>query len=226
MPTTAPASVARLFEEQLLYYTHVPDQWPGLGEMLRWCTDMRPGTAAVLMAAGFVYLLYGHGVFRALVTINCTLLGAWIGALIGKSTGGLLPGALIGGFLSAVIAWPTMKYAVALMAGMVGFVLGASVWQSTGLDPRFAPAGGAIGLTFLAMLSFINFRTTIIVATGLQGATMVLLGTLGLLYKYQDLVPRLDSTLLQNTFIVPAAILVPAVLGFVYQHSTPVAVKK
>jgi hypothetical protein len=219
MPVEAAStSLAELFE--------LPRQWPSLADVMGWCQTMQPGTAAILIAFGFIFLIYGSSFHRVLIALNSAAFGAWLGGLIGTQAGAAVPGAMIGGFVGGCVAWPMIKQAVSAVAGIIGFVVGASLWRTVGLSAAYAPAGGLIGAVFLFMLSFITFRTTLILATGLQGAAMLIFGTLGMLYKYQDITPRLDGLITANDYVLPMSVLIPAILGVIYQHSSEPAPAK
>ena len=125
---------------------------------------------------------------------------------------------MMGAFIAAAVTWPLMKWAVAIMGGVVGAILGASIWRSFGLDAHFAWAGGLSGLIFFGMLSFILFRGSIMMYTSLQGSVMLIFGILGVICKYQNLAPQITESMTSKSFILPAAILVPAVVGLIYQQ--------
>jgi len=226
LPTSLPVNVdvsPDAIESAVGQFLTWPGQWPGLADVLRWCQEMSPGTACILSAAGVVYLTYGHSAHRLLVSLNGAVLGAWVGGMAGKAGGSILPGMLIGGFVGGAAAWPLVRYAISLCGAIVGFALGASVWRSLGnLDPSYAWAGGAIGFVFLFMLSFITARWAVILSTGLQGSAMLAFGVLGLLYKYPSLAGRLDTTLSSHAYILPIAVFVPAILGWIYQQQSAV----
>ncbi|MFT3789273.1 MAG: hypothetical protein QM770_24350 [Tepidisphaeraceae bacterium] len=229
-PSTAPTTAGSLpdfsldtVEKSLQGWLTIPHQWPSSQDLLGWCSSMGPGTAVILLAAGFMCLLWGQSMFKLLVSMNCAIVGAWIGGWVGSRAGAIVPGVLIGGFMAGALSFPAMKHCISLLAAVVGFVIGCVVWRTLGLEARFAPAGGLIGLTFLFMLSFIKLRPTIILATGIQGAAMLILGTVGLLYKYHEIAPRMDSMFGSYQYLLPTAVFVPAMLGFIYQYSTPPA---
>jgi len=180
---------------------------------------MGPGTAALLVLAGVIYLLFGIYMFRVLVMLNAALLGAYLGALIGERGHAAAAGAFLGGFTAAAVTWPLMKYAVAVMGGLFGAVLGASIWRTCGLEPNYAWAGGMTGLVGFGMLSFILFRGSIMMFTSLQGAVMLVFGILGLVYKYQGLAPSITENIMFKPFILPAVIFIPAILGLIYQQA-------
>ena len=200
-------------------WVDLPSQWPGQLDLLQWCRDMGPGTAALLILLGIVYLLFGYYLFKALVTLNAALFGAWVGAVLGQKVNAAAAGAFLVGFTVAAITWPLMQYAVAIMGGMYGALLGASIWNACGLAPIYAWSGGLIGLVFFGMLSFILFRGSIMMYMSLQGAVMLVFGVLGLVYKYQDLAPQITNGMTARPIILPMAIFIPAILGLIYQQA-------
>ena len=107
-----------------------PSHWPLQTDLLQWCQDMSPAAATILVVLGIVYLLFGFHIHKWLVMLNAGLVGAFIGARIGEHGGSALAGACVGAFVSAAITWPLMKYAVSLMGGFFGALLGASLWRS------------------------------------------------------------------------------------------------
>jgi len=189
---------------------------------------MGPATAVILLAGGIVFLLYGQTAGKMILSLNCALLGAWLGGMAGKQAGAVIPGMLIGGFLGGVVSVPMAGHAIRLLAGLVGFMFGACVWRTLPLEPSYTWAGGMMGFIFLSMLSFITPKWTMIVSTGLQGSTMLVLGLLGLAYQYQSIAATMNGVL-SNQFVLPVAVIVPAICGWLYQNATTpaaVAVKK
>jgi hypothetical protein len=216
MPTAATQPVAQSIASHVPLA--LPSHWPAQGDLLEWCRNMTPGTAAIMVVLGVVYLLFGWYMFRALITLNAALLGAYLGACLGERTHDAIAGALIGGFTFAAVTWPLMKWAVAIMGGIFGALLGASIWREIGLQPEFCWAGGLSGLILFGMLSFVIFRGSVITYTSLQGAVMLIFGAMGLLYKYQSVGTSMTDGMNAKPFILPAAIFIPAVFGLIYQQ--------
>jgi hypothetical protein len=207
-----------------IHWPQVPHQWPAQADLLTWCQNMGALTAALLVIAGVIYLLYGVYAYRMLVTLNAAVIGAYVGGLLGDRAGNATAGAMVGGFAAAALSWPLMKYAVAIMGGIFGMCLGASIWRAAGQDAAYAWSGGGMGLIFFGMLSFLIFRGSIMMFMSLQGSVMLVFGLLGMIYKYQDLAPKLTEGLTAKTFILPMVIFVPATLGLIWQqthYSTP-----
>jgi hypothetical protein len=126
---------------------------------------------------------------------------------------------LIGAIVAAAITFPLMKYAVMIMGGIFGAALGASLWRQGGLQADLAWAGALSGLIFFGMLSMIVFRGSVIIYTSLQGSVMLVFGILGLLYKYQSMAPDVTAMFNSRAFILPTAVLVPALMGLLYQQA-------
>jgi hypothetical protein len=199
----------------------LPDHWPGQLDLVNWCGQMGPALAGLLIVAGVIYLLWGFKIFKTLMIINAIVVGAVIGAIIGDRLGAVAPVAVVGAVLGAAITWPTMKYAVAVKGAAFGTLLGATVWHSVGLDPKFAWSGAAIGLVTCGLLCFIVFRGCLVMFTSLQGAVMLIFGLLGLVLKYEDASPHVGRYLTLKPFLLPLCIFIPAVVGMLYQQATP-----
>ena len=193
-------------------------------DLLAHCREMNAAVAVILVAAGIIFLLWGFYAFKSLVTLNAAVMGAWIGTLAGHQAGGTLPAALIGAVVGATIAWPLMKYAVAVMGGVIGMVIGMCIWRSLDLDPTFAAAGGGMGLIFFGMISFILFRTSVMMFTSLQGSIMLIFGLLGLIYKITAIdTHAIDAKLAVSPMIMPMVVAFGAVAGLLFQNSQGLA---
>jgi hypothetical protein len=198
----------------------LPAQWPATIDLLKEAETMSSGMAALLIVAGLVYLLFGFSFFKWLVTLNAAIVGAWIGAAAGKPADAAIPCAIIGGFIAAAVTWPTMKYSVAVMGGLFGAIVGASIWQTIGLESRFAWSGAGMGLILFGLLAFIIFRGSLMMYMSLQGAVMLVFGSLGLIYKLKDVGPAVTAKMTVAPFLLPMAIFIPAIVGIIYQQQT------
>jgi hypothetical protein len=196
--------------------THFPAQQ----DLLQWCHEMGPGTAILLMLMGIVYLMYGYNMFKGLVLLNAILLGGYIGCILGTRYGNYpLAGGVIGATVAGAATWPLMKWAVAVIGGLVGAALGGSAWLTAGLDPTYAWAGALTGLVGFGLFSFILFRGSVIIYTSLQGAAMLVIGLLGLALKYPDLSTHVSSSLNSQPMMLPASVGIAVVLGLIYQQT-------
>jgi hypothetical protein len=197
----------------------MPSHWPAQMDLLTACQNIGPGEACILVLLGIVYLMFGYCIFKALVTLNAMAAGAYLGALLGKSGNAVVAGAFIGAIIAAAITFPLMKYAIMVMGGIFGAALGASLWRQANLQPDLAWAGAMSGLIFFGMLSMIVYRGSVIVYTSLQGSVMLVFGILSLLYKYQAMAPDVTAMFSKGAFILPTVVLVPALVGLLYQQS-------
>jgi hypothetical protein len=172
----------------------------------------------LLIIMGIVYLLFGIQIFKALVLLNAAVVGAYFGAYLGQDGDAATIGAVIFGVAAAAITWPTMKYAVAIMGGLFGALLGASIWRGVNLDPNLVWAGALVGLVGFGMLSFVLFRGSVMMYTSLQGSFMLVFGILGLIYQYAEAAKQVTEHLKIQPVLLPAAIFIPALCGLIFQQ--------
>ena len=193
-------------------------RWPGRGELLDACAATDGVLAAVLLVAGVGYLFVGYMLFKLLVVVNVAGLGAWGGWWLGERFGHPVAGTAVGGVVAAAVAWPAMRYAVAFCAAVVGFTAGVAVWRSAGLLDAYAPAGGLVGAVFLAMLSFVGFKLSIIAFTSVQGGILLLGGVLSLALKYDALGEPTRRFCEDQPLALPLALLVVSLAGVLFQQ--------
>jgi hypothetical protein len=201
-------------------WLNFPSHWPGQADLLVWFDDMGSAVALLLVLLGLVYLLFGYYLFKPLVLLNAAFIGAMTGVLISNKTGGPLPSGILGGFVAAAATYPLMKWAVALMGGLFGALMGLTLWRTFGLEPGFAWTAGCMGLIACGLLCFIVFRGSVMAYTSLQGSVMLVFGILSLAYKYQDLAPRLSQALQVKPFVLPMCIFIATILGLIYQQNS------
>lgn len=225
-PSNQPVAVqaTNVVNDSIAWFLTWPSQWPGLTQALDSCQHMSQGTATILIIAGLGFLAYGQSGQRVCMSLNCAVLGAWAGGMLGKQGNAVIPGMLIGGFLGGLAAWPLLKFTIQFIAAGVGFVVGSCIWRTfPNLDPQYAWAGGVMGLIFLYMLSHITLRWTLILSTGFQGAGMFIAGVLGWLYQIESLKAPVTAALTSHHYLIPLSIAIPAILGLIYQHTSAAA---
>jgi hypothetical protein len=186
--------------------------------------------AVVFLIAGLVCLLNGYRLYKWVTIILALAIGAFAGYTLGKSVNGEYIVAACLGALLAVCCWPLMKYAVALMGGLVGAFLGANAWGAmAGLVADHSTrdhvagtywVGALMGLIICGMLSFILFKVTILVFTSISGATIAMIGALGLILQVPPWRASISSwSLSANQVILPLLVVVPATMGLILQHT-------
>jgi hypothetical protein len=199
-------------------WIHSLTHWPAQHDLLTMCHDMAPAIAALLVVLGLIYLLFGYNIYKGLVILNAAVLGATVGAALGATNHIEVPLAVVGGFAAAAITWPLMRWGVAVMGGLFGAVLGASIWRLFNLDPTFAWAGAATGLVTLGLLSFILFRGCIMMFTSLQGSVMLIMGIVSLIAKHQAILSSISDNMRLRPLLLPITIFIPAIVGLIYQQ--------
>ena len=111
------------------------------------------------------------------------------------------------------------------MGGLAGSFIGYGLWVyiaslSGNPEPTSqAWPGALIGLVGMGMLTFLLFQETIVLFTSLQGALLAMAGGVALAMRIDSIQPALSRALVDNMHLVPVLIVVPALIGVVFQHS-------
>lgn len=174
--------------------------------------------AIALFVIGSLLVLFGYKAYKFIVVFNCIALGFWLGGILGQRAQIATVCAVVGALLFGAISWPLMKYAVAVCGGLVGAVIGMLIWAYCEQPVEMAWAGGLIGLVVLGMLSFILFKTSVILFTCVQGSAMLVLGATALLMKYTSWSSDINNNLVNKPALMPILISSVAILGLLWQH--------
>lgn len=220
---TAPAFHPVAGEAHPRGWLHFPAHWPAQADLLVWCQDMSAALALLLVLLGLVYLLFGFHLFKPLVLLNAAFIGALTGVLLSRQFGGPVPSGILGGFIAAAATYPLMKWAVAVMGGLFGAVLGLTLWKMFGLESGFAWTGAMMGLIACGLFCFILFRGSVMAYTSLQGSAMVVFGVLSLAYKYNWFAETLTRSLSVKPFLLPMTVFIATILGLIYQQNSELA---
>lgn len=175
--------------------------------------------AGIFMIIGGLCVLNGFKWHKMVIILLAAMLGLYTGAVMGAKMGSSNVVAICCAVLFAVLAWPMLRYAVALFAGLAGAFAGANVWTSIGLIPEHHQYGAVIGLVAMGMLAFMAFRPVVIVLTTIGGASMLILGALAALANIAACRSGLQSSISDNHLLVPILTASTAVVGAVYQFS-------
>jgi hypothetical protein len=176
--------------------------------------------ALMFISFGVVCLFYGWRIFKVLVTICFGLLGLGVGVwangqLIGGSVVWL---ALVFVIVFAVLSVPFMRWGVSLLGALSGGILTAGIWLALGLPQDLLWAGGLVGLVAGGMISFIVFKSAVILFTSLGGSTLMVIGLLAVFYRYMVDARKLEAFVFDYQWFVPLLILVPMIIGIVLQY--------
>ncbi len=171
-----------------------------------------------LCIIGALLMIFGFKAYRWIVFLNFIALGYWLGELLGQKSEVGMVGGVVGGVLMGIVAMPFMKYAVAVCGGLVGAVIGMLVWTYCKQPLDMAWAGGLVGLAVLGMLSFILFKTTVILFTSVEGAAMFVLGASALLMRYPPWSQDVGNSLVNKPVLMPLLVTSIAILALFWQH--------
>lgn len=185
--------------------------------------------AGVFMATGLVCLLKGYRVYKGAVILLALGLGAGVGYQLGQS----IPDAkvIVAGCLAvllAVVAWPMMKYAVAVAAGLAGATIGANAWASlAGKISALTEAnisadsywiGALMGLLLFGLSAFILFELAVVMFTSFGGSTLLVFGMIALLLNVPQVKETVSNSLQADPLVVPLLVIVPAIIGLIFQQ--------
>ncbi|MGB0768104.1 MAG: hypothetical protein ACPGYV_10375 [Phycisphaeraceae bacterium] len=207
--------------------------------------------AVVFVVIGLVCLLKGYAFHKimtvALLVVVGALMGYWMGLEI-QAPPFVVAGCV--GSLLAVLAFPLMKYAVALLGGLSGAFIGANLWAGLGrvLDSSAAnrvetqgqqaaseslivraaeimPAdaywvGALIGLIACGLAAFLLSKITIHLFTSVSGSTIAVFGVIALLLSIDTFRDTVASELTRSALIIPLLVFVPAAIGFLLQEKS------
>jgi hypothetical protein len=177
--------------------------------------------ALTFISFGTVCLFYGWRVFKILVVICFALLGLAIGIAVADRIVGLdnqLIGGIIGAVILAVLSIPLMRWAVSVLGAVAGAILAAGIWYAAGLNETYIWAGALIGVVAGGMISFIIFRVAVILFSSLGGSSLVVIGTLALLYLYPKTKFQVEALVYHRKWFLPLAIIIPTLIGLILQH--------
>jgi hypothetical protein len=176
--------------------------------------------AIVLTCLGILSLLYGFKIFKAVITLYCAVVGAslgwWIAAQWLHQPAYWWVGALVGGAVLALVAWPLVNFFVGFWGAVAGGLLGYALARATG-DPTVIWIAVLAGVVVCAILAIILLRLMIIVTTSVVGSYMLVVGAIVLLSLIDGVTKPLHQALNSKHYILPLVIFVPALLGVVLQ---------
>jgi hypothetical protein len=178
----------------------------------------------VLLVFGGLLMGFGFKAYKWIVLLNFIAIGWWLGPqivhsqLTQKETDDLaLVASIAGAVLMGILAWPLLRYTVAVCGGMVGFAIGMVVWAYCDQPVNMAWAGGLVGLVVLGMLSFVLFKTSVILFTSIEGAALFVFGASALLLRYQPWEKQVANSL-NKPILIPMVITTVAAIAMFWQH--------
>jgi hypothetical protein len=187
--------------------------------------------AVVFLIVGLMCMLNGYRFYKIATVAIALLIGLFAGYWLGQQIEApfIVAGCL--GLLLGALAFPLMKFAVAVFGGIAGAFIGANLWAGMASAINKATTtevpvdaywiGALVGLMLCGMLAFILFKLSIVLFTSVSGATIAVLGGLALLLSFEPWQDTIKSGLTASQLIVPLLVFVPAVIGLILQESWP-----
>lgn len=204
--------------------------------------------ALAFVVMGLVCLLNGYK-FRKVVTVALvvglgSVLGYWMGLTI---KGPPFVVAAMVSILLGVMAFPLMKYAIAVLGGLSGAFIGANIWVACArfINPQPAAAdasavattsnetllqvgsympvdafwvGALIGLMVCGIGAFVLSKIAIHLFTSVSGSTIAVFGVIALLLSIDTFRETVATELTSSPLIIPLLVFVPAAIGFLMQE--------
>jgi hypothetical protein len=179
-----------------------------------------------LCIIGVLLMSFGFKAYKWIVLLNFLAIGWYLGPTpvrghiaAGGNDDHAIVASVAGAVLMGVLAFPLLKYAVAACGGLVGFVMGMVVWAYCDQPLNMAWAGGLVGLAVLGMLSFIWFKTTVILFTSIEGAALFVFGTCALIMHYAPWQQQVSHSLDTKPILIPLIITTVAMIALFWQHT-------
>ncbi len=193
--------------------------------------------AVVFLIVGTLCLFNGYKFYKVATIIMALLLGMFSGYFLGQKIQAPYIVAGCFGMLLAFGVFPLMKFAVAIMGGLVGAFIGSNLWagmayalNSTAESAAAAAdaywVGALLGLLICGMLAFILYELSIILFTSVSGSTVAVLGALALLLSFEPWQESITRGLTANQIVIPMLVAVPAIVGLILQQAWKVDVAK
>ncbi|NIA21038.1 MAG: DUF4203 domain-containing protein [Anaerolineaceae bacterium] len=191
-----------------------------LASLPQWIEHIDWYIAVVLIPLGVVSLLYGYRIFKGVVTVYSSVLGAvggwWLTSTLLGQPGWAWLGGLVGAAVMALLAWPLVRYFICFWGSVAGGLAGYAVAQVIG-QGRAMLICVVIGVVLGALLAALVFRFMVILTTSVVGAHLAVFGLAALLYRVDRVGPALQGRFESSGILLPLVVAVPALFGLVYQ---------
>ena len=173
--------------------------------------------SVIFIIVGGLCVLHGYRWHKVLMVVLAAIAGVWVGTMLGDRVGSEEITAICLAVLFAVLAWPLMRYAVAVFGGLAGAFAGANCWTAIGQDPTQHWVGAMVGLIVVGMLAFMAFRLVVVMLTTVGGASLLGFGAAGALLHVETWREAILRSMDQNPLIFPLLVGSAAALGAVFQ---------
>ncbi len=199
------------------------------GQLLPILQNLMTVWAVVFIVIGLLCMFNGYRFYKVATVAMALLAGMFAGYWLGVQIRAPFIIAGCCGVLFAVLAWPLMKYAVAVFGGLAGAFVGANLWSgfahalSVGAQVEIPQntywIGALVGLIVCGMLAFILFKLSIVLFTSVTGSTLAVMGVLALLMSIGSWREPIINRLQENNVLIPLLVFVPALIALILQEA-------
>ncbi len=173
--------------------------------------------ALIFIILGGLSVLNGYRWHKGIIIVLAALSGIWAGMALGAQVGDVMIAAACLSVLFAIIAWPLLRYSVAVFGGLAGAFAGANLWTAIGLQSELHYMGAMIGLIAVGMLAFMAFRAVVVLLTTVGGASLLVFGGLSAMMYIDSWENALANSLQSKPLILPLIVACAAGIGAVIQ---------
>lgn len=173
--------------------------------------------AVITIAFGLILMFHGWRIYKTLVVISFAIIGLVMGMLIGSKAGSPLWGAVLGMLVLGFASVPLMQWGISILGAIAGGVITAGLWYAAGLPDKYILAGGLIGVVAGGMMSFIVIKASVVLFTSLQGALLVVLGSLALLAAWDQTSAKVKEIFFEQKWFFPTCLTLFTAVGIYIQ---------
>ncbi len=178
--------------------------------------------AVIAISFGIIPLMYGWRIYKVLAVISFGLLGLYLGMWVGAQFQHALLGSVTGAAILTVLALPLMRWAVCVLGALSGGVITAGLWHACMLPEQFVWAGALVGIVGGGLISFVVFKLSVMLFTGLAGASLVIIGAFALVYRLETFVNDPPTTHLNELYynhhwFLPLLLIIGTLIGVLLQ---------
>ncbi len=162
-------------------------------ETFRWAAAQPALTGVVIIGAGVLYGFYGSRLFRVLIAATCAGLG-WLGGNLAAPLVEDVPGPVLGAIAAVglgLAATRLLRPAIALASAATWGVIGAYLAGQFGLGRDAGLITAGLAALFGLLHAILDYRSTTLVLTTVQGAVMLVVGWVSLT---SQVAPTLGAT--------------------------------
>ena len=213
----SPASLIERFGGARLDLLNDPERLSGI------LNDLNIVWATIFVIVGAMCILHGYRWHKTLIILLAAMSGIWVGTALGQNIGSREIAAACFAVLLGVLAWPLMKFAVALFGGVAGAFAGANLWTAIGTNvdavslPDTPWVGALMGLLIVGLMAFMYFRFVVVMLTTIGGASLLVFGALSALLHVEAWRGGITESMEGNPLLVPVIVASAVLLGAIFQ---------